>query len=294
MTMKTVTDIGKSIRAKLFNLARQKQLNYQMLIIRYAHERLLYRLSQSAYRERFYLKGGVLLYAIDGDQARTTVDIDFTGNRVSRDKTHIHSIFTEICQINDKSDGIRFDQDEIQVAEINENRIYKGIRLTITARMDTICQPLSVDIGFGDTVIPKASELEYPLLLPDLPSVSILAYSPETVLAEKFQAMIELAETNSRMKDFYDVYRILKSGHYDENNLQKAINATFERRLTLFVDNHSLFSEGFAKDAERQQMWSAFLRKSVTHHDETIASFEDVMQYIHHVLYPYWLNRKEV
>jgi len=107
------------------------------------------------------------LYAIDGDQARTTVDIDFTGNRVSRDKTHIHSIFTEICQINDKSDGIRFDQDEIQVAEINENRIYKGIRLTITARMDTICQPLSVDIGFGDTVIPKASELEYPLLLPD-------------------------------------------------------------------------------------------------------------------------------
>ncbi len=294
MTKKTVTNIEKSIRAKLFNLAGHKQLNYQMLIIRYAHERLLYRLSQSAYRERFYLKGGSLLYAFDGEKARPTVDIDFTGNRINKDKSHIHAVFTEICGINDRVDGIRFDQDEIQAVEINENRIYKGIRLTITARMDTIRQPLSVDIGFGDTVVPDVDELEYPLLLPDLPPVRILAYSPETIVAEKFQAMIELAETNSRMKDFYDVYRILKSGNFNSQNLQNAINDTFDQRFTRFTEDHSLFTEEFAKDVERQQMWSAFLRKSVTIQDDTMLSFEKIMQYIAQILYPYWQNRKEI
>ena len=294
MTKKSITNIEKSIRARLFNLAGHKQLNYQMLIIRYAHERLLYRLSQSAYRERFYLKGGALLYAFDEEKARPTVDIDFTGNRISRDKSHIHTVFTEICSINDKSDGIRFDLDEIQTVEINENRIYKGIRLMITARMDTIRQPLNVDIGFGDAVVPDANELEYPLLLSDLPPVRILAYSPETIVAEKFQAMVELAETNSRMKDFYDVYRILKSENYDEKNLQNAINATFDRRFTQFTDDHSLFSEEFAADAERQQMWSAFLKKSIQKQEDTILSFENVMQYIAQILYPYWQNRKEM
>lgn len=293
MTKKTVTNIEKSIRAKLFNLAGHKQLNYQMLIIRFAHERLLYRLSQSAYRERFYLKGGALLYAFDGEKARPTVDIDFSGNRINREISHIRSVFTEICRINDESDGIRFDQDEIQAVEINENRIYKGIRLTITARMDTIRQPLNVDIGFGDAVVPEADELEYPLLLPDLPSVRILAYSPETIVAEKFQAMIELAETNSRMKDFYDVYRILKSGNFDARQLANAVDATFDRRFTRFTDDHSLFSEEFAKDAERRQMWSAFLKKSGVNQDDAVLSFENTMQYITEILYPYWLNRKE-
>lgn len=293
MTKKTVKNIEKSIRSKLFNLAGCKQLNYQMLIIRYAHERLLYRLSQSDYRERFYLKGGALLYALEQEKARPTVDIDFSGNRISGDRSKIHSIFTEICRIEDKSDGIRFDQDEIQSTEINENRIYKGIRLTITARMDTIRQPLNIDIGFGDVFVPEVAEIEYPLLLSDLPSVRILAYSPETIVAEKFQAMIELAETNSRMKDFYDVYRLLKGGKCDSLNLQDAINATFEQRFTCFTDDHSLFSNAFGKDADRQRMWSAFLNKSALHQYDDINSFEDVWQYVTEKLYPYWLNIKE-
>ncbi|WP_298648870.1 nucleotidyl transferase AbiEii/AbiGii toxin family protein, partial [uncultured Proteiniphilum sp.] len=205
MTRKEIKNIEKSIRSRLFSLAGHQQLSYQMLIIRYAHERLLYRLSRSIYRERFYLKGGVLLYAFDRDNARPTVDIDFSSNRIGNDIAQIKSVFTEICKINDAPDGIRFDMDEIQAAEINENRVYKGIRLVITARMDTIIQPLSVDIGFGDIVIPYANELDYPLLLPELPIPRIFVYSMETVIAEKFQAMIELSETNSRMKDFYDL-----------------------------------------------------------------------------------------
>lgn len=292
MTKREIKNIEKSIRSRLFNLAGHQQLSYQMLIIRYAHERLLYRLSRSAYRERFYLKGGVLLYAFDRDNARPTVDIDFSGNRIGNDKTQIKSVFTEICKINDAPDGIRFDMDEIQAAEINENRVYTGIRLIITARMDTIIQPLSVDIGFGDVVVPNANELDYPLLLPDLPMPRILAYSLETVIAEKFQAMIELSETNSRMKDFYDVYRMLKKGDFDSENLELAINATFDTRFTRYSNDHPIFTDDFAENKTKQVQWSAFLKK-MSSKDEVPERFEDVAAFIVKELYPYWLNRKE-
>ncbi len=292
MTKREIKNIEKSIRSRLFNLAGHQQLSYQMLIIRYAHERLLYRLSRSAYRERFYLKGGVLLYAFDRDNARPTVDIDFSGNRIGNDKAQIKSIFTEICKINDAPDGIRFDMDEIQATEINENRVYKGIRLIITARMDTIIQPLNVDIGFGDVVVPNANELDYPLLLPDFPMPRILAYSPETVIAEKFQAMIELSETNSRMKDFYDVYRMLKKGGIDSKNLELAITATFDRRFTLYTDDHPIFTDDFAENKTKQVQWKAYLKK-INSNDEVPERFEDVAGYIMKELYPYWLNRKE-
>lgn len=293
MTKTKIKNVEKSIRSRLFNLAGHQQLSYQMLIIRYAHERLLYRLSRSAFRERFYLKGGVLLYAFDRDNARPTVDIDFTGNRIRNDKTQIKSVFTEICKINDVPDGIRFDMDEIQTTEINENRVYKGIRLIITARMDTIIQPLSVDIGFGDIVIPHVHMLDYPLLLPDLPMPRILAYSPETVIAEKFQAMIELSETNSRMKDFYDVYQILKKGKINSENLELAISATFERRFTRYSEEHPIFMDDFAKNEMKQMQWNAFLKK-VNANDEVPERFEDTVSFIMKELYPYWLKRKEL
>lgn len=292
MTKRAIKNIEKSIRSRLFNLAGHQQLSYQMLIIRYAHERLLYRLSRSIYRERFYLKGGVLLYAFDRDNARPTVDIDFSGNRIGNDIAQIKSVFTEICKINDAPDGIRFDMDEIQAAEINENRVYKGIRLIITARMDTIIQPLNVDIGFGDIVVPYANELDYPLLLPDLPIPRILAYSPETVIAEKFQAMIELSETNSRMKDFYDVYRMLKKGDFDSENLELAINATFDTRFTRYTDDHPIFTDDFAENKTKQVQWSAFLKK-ISPNDEVPERFEDVAAFIVKELYAYWLKRKE-
>lgn len=293
MKNRNIKNKEKSLRSRLFNLARQEQLNYQMLIIRYAQERLLYRLSQSKYRERFYLKGGVLLYAFEQEKARPTFDIDFTGNKINREISHIRSVFTDICGLDDENDGIHFNQDEIQAVEINENRVYVGVRLIITARMDTIKQPISVDVGFGDAVVPEAKELEYPLLLPDLPAVRILAYSPETIIAEKFQAMIELAEANSRMKDFYDVYRILKSGNYTAENLQNAITATFKQRLTRFSETHSLFSQSFAKDSEKQQYWSAFLRKNVTDETEIPPRFEETLRYITDTLYPYWKNTED-
>lgn len=202
-------DYGKSVKAKLLNLSKAEGLPYQPLLIRYVQERLLYRLAQSRYKYRFYLKGGALLYAHEQFKARPTLDIDFLGHNIANDKEIIEEVFFEICGISCEKDGIRFDTATIETEEINENRLYKGIRLHVTAQLDTVCQKIAMDIGFGDVITPEPLELEYPLLLEDLPSVNIMAYSLETVVAEKFQAMIELSENNSRMKDFYDLYTLL-------------------------------------------------------------------------------------
>lgn len=129
---------------------------------------------RAKYKHRFYLKGGALLYAHEQFKARPTLDIDFLGHSIANDKKIIEEAFSEICGIS------------CETEEINENRVYKGIRLHVTARLDTARQKIAMDIGFGDIITPDPQELEYPLLLDDLPPVNIMAYSLETVVAEKF------------------------------------------------------------------------------------------------------------
>lgn len=227
-------DYGKSVKAKLLNLSKAEGLPYQPLLIRYVQERLLYRLAQSKYKHRFYLKGGALLYAHEQFKARPILDIDFLGHNIANDKKIIEEAFSEICGIS------------CETEDINESRVYKGIRLHVTARLDTACQKIAMDIGFGDIITPDPQELEYPLLLDDLPPVNIMAYSLETVVAEKFQAMIELSENNSHMKDFYDLYTLLHDKTIDDVLLEKAIHATLKNRGTVYEENHPLFSDGFS------------------------------------------------
>lgn len=240
-------DYGKSVKAKLLNLSKAERLPYQPLLIRYIQERLLYRLAQSKYKHHFYLKGGALLYAHEQFKARPTLDIDFLGHNIVNDKKIIKEAFSEICGISCEKDGMYFDTATIETEEINENHIYKGIRLHVTACLDTARQKIAMDVGFGDIIIPEPQKLEYPLLLDDLPPVKILAYSLETVIAEKFQAMIELTENNSRMKDFFDLYTLLSAKKIDDIILEKAIHATLKNRGTVYEENHP-FHEKNRKD----------------------------------------------
>lgn len=255
---------GKSVRAKLLNISKAEKLGYQLIVIRYIQERLLYRLSQSRFREKLFLKGGALLYALEQFRARPTLDIDFLGDKISRDKEFVKMAFEEICAVSCPEDGMTFDTESISAEEITVNKEYHGIRLHVTARLDTIRQVISMDIGFGDVITPKPEELDYPVLLKETPAVNIMAYSLETVVAEKFQAMIDLAEENSRMKDFFDVYRILESNKVNEEMLQQAITATFSNRETGYKPDHILFAEEFVKSPTRIAFWKGFLRKSNT------------------------------
>ena len=280
---------GKSVKAKLLNLSKAEGLPYQPLLIRYVQERLLYRLAQSKYKNRFYLKGGVLLYAHEQLNARPTLDIDFLGNSINNDKKIIEEAFSEICSISYKEDGTVFDTDSIETKEINENRVYKGIRLHVTAQLDTVRQKIAMDIGFGDVIIPEPQELEYPLLLDGLSVVSIIAYSLETVVAEKFQAMIELSKNNSRMKDFYDLYTLLHNKTLDNYMLEKAIHATLKNRGTVYEENHPLFSDDFPKNLWFQMLWKGFIRKI----GKTEPNFETAVSLIKERLFPYWEKYKE-
>ena len=278
---------GKSVRAKLLNISKAEKLGYQLIVIRYIQERLLYRLSQSRFREKLFLKGGALLYSLEQFRARPTLDIDFLGDKISRDKEFVKMAFEEICAVSCPEDGMTFDTESISAEEITVNKEYHGIRLHVTARLDTIRQVISMDIGFGDVITPKPEELDYPVLLKETPAVNIMAYSLETVVAEKFQAMIDLAEENSRMKDFFDVYRILESNKVNEEMLQQAITATFSNRETGYKPDHILFAEEFVKSPTRIAFWKGFLRK-IKYTEEL--SFETVMTVIKERLQGYWEN----
>jgi Domain of unknown function (DUF1814). len=273
---------AKSIKAKLLNIAKNKNINYQQLIIRYLYERLLYRLSVSSYRDKFCLKGGALLYAFEKEFPRPTLDIDFLGMKIRNDIETLKDVFREILAM-PCNDGVEFDISTVEAEEINESNAYHGVKVTFSAKLDTIRQSMRMDIGFGDVIIPTAQKLAYPVLLEELPVPQIMAYSLESVVAEKFQAMIELSEVNSRYKDFYDVYKILALQNLNAEVLYEAVRATFINRGTFYQKNHPLFSESFAKDEGRNTQWKRFLKK--IKQDEELL-FEDVMGLIHMKLHP--------
>ena len=225
------------------------------------------------------------MYAYEKFAARPTLDIDLLGCNISNEGTVIIAAFKEICSVLYEEDGIKFDTDNITAQNITEFKDYHGIRLSIPVTMDTIAQVLTMDIGFGDVVTPSPIALDYPVLLEQLPGVNIMAYSLETVIAEKMHAIVDLADQSSRMKDYYDLYYILSKGNYDRDTLQDAITRTFENRHTSYDANTMFFRKAFADNQQMQARWQAFLHKIRKNVDVT---FADVVVYIQNELRPYW------
>ena len=281
-----------SVRDRLLNIRNSEPgTEYLQVLFRYIQERMLYRLSTSPYRDNFCLKGSALLFAYEKFKARPTKDIDFLGDKISRDKDALRKAFREICSIQCPEDGLVFDSGEkdIKVEDISLDKEYNGVTVTVTAHLGSAVIPFSMDIGFGDIVIPEPQELDYPRLLDDMPEVSINAYSLETVIAEKFQTMIDRALANSRMKDYYDVYSILSTEKVDEDILSVAIVSVFNNRGTGYDDNHPLFNGKFKNDSNKQTQWKAFLKKMKYKGELPL---NEVVDYITRRLSPYWLSIK--
>lgn len=284
--MNEIKNYGKSNRSKLLNLVRKtKGADYNLILLRFVQERFLYRLSQSVYRKNFFLKGGALLFAHERFAARPTRDMDFLGDNISRDKENIKRIMLEICSIACEEDGVTFEcgEDDILLEDITIEKEYNGTRVHMTAHMDTIVQPFSIDVGFGDVIVPQPAQLDYPLLIEGLPAVNVEAYSLETVVAEKFQTMIDRGTINSRMKDFFDVYTILKADKVDYELLKEAIVEVFANRGTELDADNVVFSEDFAQDESRQAMWKAYLKR-IKYKDEL--PFSEVMDIVRERLQP--------
>lgn len=252
---------GKSVKTRLLNLMNETGYKYLYLLARYFNERLLYRVSVSQYKDNFLLKGGSLLYAMDGLNARPTIDVDFMAERISRNREFLTKVFQEILGIVCDEDGVTFDTENITMEPITVEKKYPGTRFFFTAHMDSIVHKMSVDIGFGDVVTPYPASIDFPLLLPNIPSVNLQAYSLETVIAEKFHTMLDRDEYNSRMKDFFDCYQLLTKRELHDETLYDAIKATFDNRELEYNPKLKLFTAEFVNDANRQMQWKLFLRK---------------------------------
>lgn len=280
---------GKSVKTRLLNLMNETGYKYMYLLARYFNERLLYRVSVSQYKDNFLLKGGSLLYAMDGLNARPTIDVDFMAERISRDREFLTKVFKVILGIACDEDGVTFDTENITMEPITVEKKYPGTRFFFTAHMDSIIHKMSVDIGFGDVVTPYPASIDFPLLLPNIPSVNLQAYSLETVIAEKFHTMLDRDEYNSRMKDFFDCYQLLTKRELDDETLYDAIKATFHNRELEYNPKLKLFTAEFVNDSNRQIRWKLFLRK-IQWKEEL--SFNVVMQVITDRLKPmaekYW------
>lgn len=249
-------NLAASVRQKLLNEARRNKRDFNVVLVAFGLERLIYRLAISQYKTRFVLKGGVLVALWTKEHARFTRDIDFLSFGPS-DEEALLKIFREILAI-DAKDGLIFNTTTLNAARIRENQIYDGIRLNTNAKLGTARIPVKVDIGFGDALPAPEFEIEYPSML-DFPAPSIRAYSPATVMAEKFQAVIALGMVNSRMKDYYDLWALPQSQEVSADDLYQAVRMTFSRRETAIpAARPEGLSEAFAHNAAKQSQWDAY------------------------------------
>lgn len=210
-----------SIKARLRNLAAKEHKPYDYVQTHYMIERLLYRLSISKYADDFVLKGGLLLHVLFAEKARATRDIDFLARFTSNSPENLKAIFTNVCAIK-ADDAVVFDPNTLTAEAITEGADYHGVRMKLTGFLERSRSVLQFDLGFGDVIVPHPERMVYPSLL-GMDEINLWAYSRESIIAEKFQAMLYLAQANSRMKDFFDIYMMASTYDFDGRVLFEAV-----------------------------------------------------------------------
>ena len=253
--------LARSLQVRLARHAKEINVEPNLVLTRYAVERFLYRLSKSKHADQFVLKGALLLLVWLGETLRPTRDADLLGFGDFSDDALV-GIFQDVCDVEVEADAVIFDADSVSLSPIREEDAYGGRRVLVRAGMGAAKLVVQVDIGIGDAVTPGPEWLDYPSLL-DLPGPRLRAYPRETVIAEKLHAMVFLGARNSRMKDYFDVYSLLREGRIDTATLAAAIASTFQRRRTQLPDGEiSGLDAAFAAVREKQAQWRAFVTKN--------------------------------
>lgn len=257
-----------AIKSKLKYRAQKENRDVQDIFILYVLERVLYRLSISNYAENFTLKGGILFYGLLHEQFnRSTTDIDLLGKNITNDAEQIRNIFHDIFTI-PYDDAVKFDLDSLTVQNITEFKEYHGVNVYVMAYLDRTRIPVRIDIGYGDIIVPERQKMEYPVILDDDAPV-LYCYSLESIIAEKFEAIVSLGNLNSRYKDFYDICELSKSFDFDGKVLKEALTETFAHRRTK-MDDIAAFSPDFADDVYRKSRWKGFLKTKHVHTEMTL------------------------
>lgn len=257
----TAQNLAASVKARLLAKARAANADYSLFLTRYALERLLYRLSISGHSERFLLKGALLFDLWFDAPLRPTRDVDLLGFG-SAEIPEIASAFGDVCRTPAK-DGIQFNSDSIRVDEIRKEANYAGLRVKLNGQIDTALCTVQVDIGYGDAVTPEPELAKYPTLLEEFPAPRLRVYPRYTVVAEKLEAIIALGMINTRLKDYFDLWMILRSSDLDPIVLRQAVTATLRRRNTPLPNTLPLgLSEEFASNSQKVIQWNAFVSRN--------------------------------
>ena len=253
-------NVAASVRQRLNNLAKQRARPFQEVLQYFAIERFLYRLSESTHRDRFILKGAMMLAAWRAPATRSTMDIDLLGR--GEDPTgRMLDIVRELCDLQPtRDDGLVFDAATVESEPITVDSEYVGMRVTFRGTLGTARIPMQIDLGIGDAVVDAQSQVELPTLL-DFPPARLRGYSRESAVAEKLHAMFQHGRLNSRLKDYFDIWLLSRNFLFDGEKLSRAIRETFARRETEVKAETIGLTQEFATQSGKQVQWTAFLRK---------------------------------
>ena len=260
---KSVKNLSASIHRRLLNHAKNVDQEFRRILVSYGLERILYRLSISDYRDRYMLKGGMLVSLWTMSIGRFTFDIDLLkfGDLTEFTESVVLREFTEILGI-DAEDGLKFDTSNVESNTIMEDQKYTGLQIRTTGFLGTATIPISIDLAYGEGSLKKGYEVDYGSLL-DLPTAKIRAYSPESIMAEKFQAIVNLGLINSRIKDFYDLYTLPRSLSIDNDALRNSVKATFAQRETAIPPDRPVgLSMQFATNPSKIAQWLKYNKRT--------------------------------
>ncbi len=255
-----VRGLAASVHQRLLDKARETDRPFNELLQYFAIERFIYRLSRSAHAKRFILKGALMLPVWSGTASRPTRDIDCLGS-MDNDLDAIASKVRKICRVSTTPDGMAFDAESVTVNRITEDAGYGGARVKLQSNLGNARVSIQMDIGFGDMIIPGPESLVYPGLL-DFPRAKLRGYSKESVIAEKYHAMVKLGVLNSRMKDFYDIWLLSNTYDFRGDILAKAVTKTFSNRNMSITSNPTVFESSFGKDNARNTQWMGFIGRT--------------------------------
>jgi hypothetical protein len=260
MKNRNLTNVSASVHHRLLNLAREMNRPFNELLQYYTMERFLFRLGASGHASRFVLKGALMLRVWNLPLARPTMDIDMLG-RTPNSVDNLVEIIRQCLAVETPDDGVSFDTKSVKGDPITLDKKYHGVRIRVYGRLGNARLSLQLDFGFGDVVVPGPVEIEYPELL-DFGKPHLFGYTPESAIAEKFQAMVELDMANTRLKDFFDLWKLSQTLNFNGSILAAALTATFRQRGTpLPTSPPAALTESFFADPTKQAQWKAFLRK---------------------------------
>lgn len=278
---KDIKNIEASIRARLQNKAKETNRPFSEILQYYGMERFLYRFSRSKYSDKFILKGALMFTVWQVPERRTTLDIDFLA-RYDNKVADIEMVMKDVCNMPVEPDGLMFDSKTVKGRKIKEDADYEGVRVKFMGFLERSRIPMQIDVGFGDIIYPKPKIIDYPIIL-DFPKPHLKGYPAESVVSEKFEAMVKLGLLNSRMKDFYDIWLMMRQFDFNGSNLSEALKRTFEHRKTLFPQSKPLFAEEiYDEKSDRQTLWKAFLKKGdIRHVPEKLAiTAKDIEEFL--------------